>query len=126
MRAKSNLGLDDGGFQYDLRQVDLEGYHGISASRLIWGERIEGIAREVFPEAEIGGEREGSAVTVAADFLRALLAAGPMAASELKAHAEGSSVSWASIRRAKTSVGVRARREGYGGDGGWLWGRRDD
>lgn len=37
MRAKSNISQDTGGFSYDLRQVDLDGYPGLSASRVEWG-----------------------------------------------------------------------------------------
>jgi putative DNA primase/helicase len=121
MRAKSNIGPDDGGFQYELRQVDLENYAGLSASRVEWGERIEGTAREVLQEAETAPDRDAGAVTAAADFLRALLAAGPMAASKVYAEAQGSGLSQASIRRAKKALGVIVKREGFGRGGEWIW-----
>ncbi|WP_424360137.1 AAA family ATPase [Methylocystis parvus] len=121
MRAKSNIGPDDGGYVYDLRQVDLEAHPGLSASCVQWGERIEGTAREVLQEAEGGGGREGSAVASAAEFLRALLAEGPMAATEVRAHAEGSGLSWAAVRRAQKALGIVSTRVGYGSDGSWEW-----
>lgn len=122
MRAKSNIGPDDGGFQYDLQQVELEGYPGLTASRVEWGERIDGTAREVLQEAETGsGYREGGSVAAAGEFLRALLAAGPMPASEVEAHAKGSDISKASLRRAKKALGVSVKREGFGTGGGWIW-----
>lgn len=122
MRAKSNIGPDDGGFQYDLRQVDLEAYPGLSASRVEWGERIEGTAREVLQEAESSsGEQYGAGVAAARDFLRALLADGSMAANRVEAEATGSGLSMASLRRAKKALGVIVRREGFGRGGEWLW-----
>ncbi len=48
-------------------------------------------------------------------FLSALLA-------EIKAHAAGSGQSWASVRRAKSTLGVEARKIGFGDTGAWEWG----
>src|SRR5262249_44947805 len=57
VRAKSNIGPDGGGFHYELRQVELSGEHrGISASRVEWGARIEGTAREILAMAETSAE----------------------------------------------------------------------
>lgn len=122
MRAKSNIGPDGGGFEYELRQHDLEAHPGIEASRVEWGAAIEGTAREILGEAESAGQRDdGGAVTNAAIFLRATLADGPMAVSELKASAEGAGLSWISVRRAKDALGVLAKKSGYGAGGGWEW-----
>jgi hypothetical protein len=38
-RAKSNIGLDHGGFEYDLHQKELEDYRGIFPSYLMWDKR---------------------------------------------------------------------------------------
>lgn len=43
-RAKSNIGPDGGGFAYTLEQV-ISG--GVEASRVVWGEQLEGTAREL-------------------------------------------------------------------------------
>jgi putative DNA primase/helicase len=122
MRAKSNIGADEGGFEYGLRQVDLDGHPGLSASVIDWLAPIEGTAREVLHEAEANpGEREGSAVTAAAEFLRALLADGPIAASEAEVEAKGAGISGASLRRAKKALGVLVRRKGFGPGSECVW-----
>lgn len=51
-RAKSNIGPDDGGFYYDLQQIELDGFPGVFASRVLWGEAIEGSAREILAAAD--------------------------------------------------------------------------
>ena len=49
VRAKSNIGPDEGGYVYSLEQVELSEYP-IFASRVLWGEAVEGTAREVLAE----------------------------------------------------------------------------
>ena len=46
-RAKSNIGRDDGGFEYDLQQGELPEDPDIIASAVRWGEALEGTAREL-------------------------------------------------------------------------------
>lgn len=122
MRAKRNIGNDEGGFEYGLRQVDLDGHPGLSASVIDWLAPIEGTARDVLSEAETAnGEREGSAVTAAAEFLRALLADGPMTANQVETEATGSGLSVASLRRAKKMIGVTVQRRGFGPGSECLW-----
>ena len=73
VRAKSNIGPDGGGFDYDLRQVELDGKPGLFASSVSWGDWIDGTARELLAEVEIepeSGERD--ALDEAAGFLRSL------------------------------------------------------
>lgn len=52
VRSKANIAPDDGGFKYDLEQVPLTEFPGVEASRVVWGERIEGTAREILAQAE--------------------------------------------------------------------------
>ncbi|MCP5972852.1 hypothetical protein NL361_28845, partial [Klebsiella pneumoniae] len=52
LRAKSNIGPDDGGYRYVLRHDEIEAHRGIIASRIEWGAPIEGNARDVLGEAE--------------------------------------------------------------------------
>jgi len=44
-----------------------------------------------------------------------LLDEGPVAARQVKAHAVEAGLSWASIRRAKGRVGIKAQKLGIGG-----------
>ena len=72
-RGKSNIGPDDGGFEYAIAQV--EALPGIQASRIEWGAAVEGSARELLTDPTEDTE-EGNAQDTAAEFLRHLLDRG--------------------------------------------------
>jgi putative DNA primase/helicase len=123
-RAKSNIGPDDGGFEYDLQQSELKAHPGIFASYVLWGNPVEGTARELLAEAEDLGDGEGRSLGDAKRFLADLLSDGPMSRKAIQADADGAGYAWATIRRAKDALGVDAVKEGgYFGKGRqqWLW-----
>lgn len=121
MRAKSNIGMDDGGFVYDLRQDELTEFPGIFASSVLWGEAVEGSAREILAQAEAQPE-EGGALAEAQDWLYNFLTEGPQPSLEIKAAADAHCHSWATVKRAQKALGVEAYREGgIGKDGAWYW-----
>ena len=83
-RAKSNIGPDDGGFEYDLHQAELKTHPGIFASSVLWGDAVEGAARELLATADAtGDDGEGGTLADAKRFLADLLADGPMRAGEI-------------------------------------------
>ena len=47
MRAKSNIGRDDGGFKYDLQLVPMREYPEIIVPVVSWGASVSGTAREI-------------------------------------------------------------------------------
>lgn len=114
-RSKSNIGPDDGGFEYHLEQT--EPLPGIQASRIAWGKAVEGTARDLLtdPNEDTGNEVEQDAV----GFLRALLADGPMTAKDIYKDADGAGYSRDQIKRASIRLGVDKRKDGM--QGGWLW-----
>jgi len=116
LRAKSNIGPDGGGFVYDLRQGELMGYQGVSASSVLWGESIHGTARELLAEAEQHDDNHGSD---AVSFLRNLLAYGACAAKDIYREAESAGYSRDTMKRAKSRIGVEAVKQGM--QGGWVW-----
>jgi putative DNA primase/helicase len=118
-RAKSNIGPDDGGFEYDLHQSELRTHPGIFASAVRWGGAVEGAARELLAVAEATGDGKGSTVADAQRFLADLLADGPLPVKTIRTDADGAGYSWATIRRAKKALGVEAVKDGM--KGGWLW-----
>jgi putative DNA primase/helicase len=63
-RSKSNIGPDDGGFEYSIEQVDV--IMGIWASRVVWGNALTGSATSLL--AEHDGSEENSSDVV--DLLR--------------------------------------------------------
>jgi len=122
VRAKSNIGPDDGGFGYDLQNCEIR--NGIFTSRVIWGNKLDGNARELISKAEaiIDDYKDGGSIDDACDFLRSLLVDAPMPAKMVRSEADGAGYSWATIRRAKERLGVEAERHGGIAEGGkWLW-----
>jgi putative DNA primase/helicase len=113
MRAKSNIGPDDGGFAYTLSQVELDAHPGVFGSRVVWGAPIEGTAREVLAEAE-EMEEERSPREEAVEFLKSLLVNGPVPVTEIHSTARKEGISTATLRRAKAELGVVSCRIGFG------------
>jgi putative DNA primase/helicase len=121
-RAKSNIGPDGGGFEYDLHQGELKTHPGIFATSVLWGDAVEGAARELLAEAD--ATDEGGTVADAKRFLADLLADGPLPVKTIRADADGAGYSWATIRRAQKALGIEPMKEG--GRFGttrqqWLW-----
>lgn len=119
-RAKSNIAIDDGGVSYGIEEATVDG--GIETTRVYWGEKIEGSAREILGSVEDEGgdssERED-----AEQFLRDLLADGPVPSKQVKADADGAGFAWATIRRAQKIVGIEAYKDGdgIGKKSAWFW-----
>lgn len=118
LRAKSNIGSDGGGFVYDLEQLDLREFPGVSASRVQWGEPVHGTARELLAEVE---QPEGAQdmANDAMEFLRASLSHGPRSVEDMKIEARAAGISWRTLERHKKRAGVASRKRGMGG--GWEW-----
>ena len=120
LRAKSNNGPDDGGFQYDLHQGELKDHPGIFASSVLWGEAVEGAARELLATADAtGDDGEGGTLADAKRFLSDLLADGPMRAGEVFRNADQAGYSKRSIQRAANAIKVERHKDGM--KGGWTW-----
>ena len=121
VRSKSNIGPDGGGFRYELRQVELSGEcAGITASRPEWGDAVDGEAREILATAEQDDDpEERSAKEEAEQFLRDLLAAGPVDARKVLTMARNVGIAEKTLRRAKGSLEVESKKRGM--DGGFDW-----
>lgn len=120
-RLKSNIGPDGGGFAYALEVVELA--EGASGSRVTWGEAIEGTAREILTDADsepdTGDADERTERDEAADWLRDVLADGPLTAADLKLLAQRNGIAWRTVRRAKDALGVQSKKGAM--RGGWTW-----
>lgn len=120
MRAKSNVGPDDGGFRYQLDRRAIEGSLGVEGQCVMWGDAIQGTARDALAEAERVDEDEfgdKSAVSDAEEFLLEVLSAGARTALEVSRQAKDAGVSQAAVRRAKASLGVKSLKL----VSGWVW-----
>jgi len=116
-RAKSNIGPDGGGFGYSLEQVHAD---GLEASRVVWGEPLEGSAKQLLGDAEMVGD---SPRDDAAEWLTDMLSGAEVAVPELRKQATAAGFSWRTIERAKSDLGVVSERisQGSAGSGRWYW-----
>lgn len=114
-RAKSNIGPDGGGFAYDFELVEVQA--GIVASRVRWGEALEGSARTLLGAAEA----EGHPRSEAAGWLAEILTDGPVPVKGVQAEAKGAGIGWRTVEGAKTELGVIAERVSAGNAGGGFW-----
>ena len=118
LRAKSNIGPDGGGFAYDLRQEPLPDFPDIEASRVIWGDAIEGTAREVLADTEAQGE-DAEERRDAVSWLRELLSGGELPVNEVKRQADDAGHAWRTVQRAMRAAGVESKRSGFGERAKW-------
>lgn len=125
LRAKSNIGPDSGGFEYELHNAELDTYPGVFTSSVAWGKSVVGSARELLTNAEtLEVSSKESALSEATRFLSKILAYGPMPMRTIEDQAYGNGYSWATIRRAKSSLDVISfREEGNIGEKEkrWFW-----
>jgi putative DNA primase/helicase len=124
MPVKNNLAPMGKGLAFRMEQRLLPG--DIVASSIAFDpDPVAGTADGVLA-ANNDSSSDKSARSEAVDFLRETLAFGPRPATDVKADAEESGQSWATIKRAKKQIGVLAERkaeagDGLGRDGRWYW-----
>lgn len=117
LRAKSNVGADNGGFEYSLEQATTD--NGIETSRVLWGDAIEGSARELLVNAE--EDSDGGSMAECMRFLTSILSDGGMSASEVKKDCIGAGYSISTMNRAKKNLGIEAKKIGIGKGSYWVW-----
>ena len=122
MRAKTNIGPDDGGFAYSLERVEVASE--VEGQRVRWLEVLQGTARELLADAEAEPENDDGTMAAGVDgFLRGLLADGSLPAKTIKADADGAGYAWRTVQLSATRLGVERRKEGM--KGGWVWALAD-
>jgi putative DNA primase/helicase len=117
MRAKSNIGPDEGGVEYELRQSALYSNPDIIASVVSWGDAIDGNARDILAEAEAVKDRDDDKATAlreTKEFLLDLLANGPLPAKEIAAAAREAKQGWRTVERAKSELKISTGKRGDG------------
>ena len=117
-RGKSNIGPDDGGFEYLIEQV--EAVPGIQASRIEWGKAVEGTARELLAEPDDKERKGESDASDAMALLKGELKPGEwvsadVASKPLKDAGFSKKQIWTASKR------LHIRRKKGGMDEGWLW-----
>lgn len=112
-RAKSNIGNDEGGFEYSIAQA--EPLPGIHASYVAWGPAVDGTAKELLREPD--ESHEGTALDSACNFLREILAGGITPVKTVQREAKEAGISAATLRRAKERLNVQPKK----GMNEWYW-----
>lgn len=120
VRAKSNIGKDDGGFNYELHLGPVPTHPEIHTTSVQWGDWIDGHARDILGDSEQSNE-DRSSLDEAKQFLRDYLEDGPRDSKSVMQAARQASVSARDLKRAKVSLKVKAVRHGFGPGGGWRW-----
>jgi putative DNA primase/helicase len=121
VRIKSNIGPDGNGFEYGLAQEPLVDWDGLSGQRVVWGNPLTGTARELLNDIELPKDGAGKTPKrdMASEFLRKLLAQGPIPVANVRADADEAGLAWSTIRRAADKLGVTSEKDGF--DVGWSW-----
>ena len=118
-RGKSNIGPDDGGFEYLIEQV--EPLPGIQASRIAWGKAVEGSARELLTDpADKDEPSHLSDANDAVELLRSELSnvrwtPCDICSQPLKDAGFSKKQIWAASKK----LGVKRQKDGMAG--GWEW-----
>ena len=122
-RGKSNIGPDDGGFEYLIEQV--EALPGIQASRIAWGKAVEGSARELLTDPADKDEPNGATdANDAVDLLRTELSSVRWTPCEVCTQPlKDAGFSKKQIWAASKKLGVKRQKAGM--TGGWEWRLRD-
>jgi putative DNA primase/helicase len=117
LRAKSNIGPDDGGFEYDLQQGELKTHPGIFASSAQWGAAVKGTARELLGSAETMSEAGGGdSVVGVAKWLRSLVTEedGHIDRRDVMKAAHAMGHKERTVHRAREKLGLIVEQRGFG------------
>jgi len=118
-RAKSNIASDEGGVAYSIEAVTLDG--GIAATHAMWGEVIDGTAREILGEVEVDASIDGDSRDELKRMLTDMLkdAGGSMPTKALQAEVRDAGHSWDVAKRVKKELGIESIKMSMGGP--WVW-----
>lgn len=110
-----------GGFAYRVEPVTISaGGHEIETTRIVWGEQLQGTAREILGNAEASQDEAKGALAEACDFLWTELEDGPVLVTELQRRANAAGISERTLKRAYPVVGAKKVRDGFGSGGKWV------
>lgn len=116
--AKSNIGSDSGGVTYHLEQAELN--NGVMASRVLWGEVLEGNAKDILGDIE--QEEDQRENNEPAEVLEMILAEGKMDSKEVKKVMLNNGFSDKQTRLARSKLNIQITKEGFGKDIKTYWG----
>lgn len=117
-RAKSNIGPDDGGFEYRIDQRDV--YQDINASYIEWGDSVEGNARDLLAEDDEEDDKNEAASDDISEMLKQELVGDCWTPSEPVVKAiEKMGFNKKQVWKASKKIGVLRKKGGM--HEGWYW-----
>ncbi len=122
VRAKSNLGPTDGGHAFTINSVRLEAENGIAdTTNLNWdAEDLIGDPESIVRSAESNSVSEAE-LAAEMEFIRDLLAGGPVPANEAISSGQAQGFSPENLRKALREVGGNSKKESGHSRGAWYW-----
>ena len=115
--VKMNLGKTPAGLAYRVTTECLDGLGHVP--RVAWEAGPVTMTADELLAEEAAGDQSRGARQEAADWLRDVLACGPVGANEIKKRAKEDGIASRTLDRAKKSLDVKAARNGP--DGCWTW-----
>jgi putative DNA primase/helicase len=116
LRIKSNIGDSGGGFNYLIEKTYIQG--DIETTNFLWGKSVEGSPDELMFESDSDFD-EGSKLSEAKEFLLIELKDNPLKASEIMGKAKKNGISEITLKRAKTALKIKSKKDGLSGN--WRW-----
>jgi len=115
--VKNNLGPKARGIGYRISTKLVT--HGIVAPYIAWDDAPVDYTANQALAANATALKDSGALGRAKEYLRELLANGPVDAKDAKERAEANDISERTLKRAKADLGVKVEKDGF--DGGWTW-----
>lgn len=121
--VKNNLARDTSGWAYTIEPATVA--DGIPTSCLVWepdpvdGTADDELQRQRASDRQKPGPKAGTARKMEADFLRTVLADGPVNVFDIKRQATDAGLSWRTVERAAKDIGIITRKLGFAD--GWAW-----
>ncbi|MHA3886026.1 AAA family ATPase [Stutzerimonas degradans] len=118
-RAKSNIADDSGGCSYTIEECTVG--DGITTTHVLWGDRIEGSAREILADVERVESEDEPDEDDPTDALRRILSQGRLTAKEASKVMTDNGFTPKQTRTARLKIGVIVKRDGFGKDSKVYW-----
>lgn len=121
--SKQNLGKRREGLAFRIAETLIKMGSGEMdwAPYVHWEDTPVRMSADEAVAAMAGGAEARGARDEAKEFLLAMLSEGSVPQKEIKIAAEGAGLAWRTVERAKTPLGVEARRETVDGAQCWIW-----
>ncbi len=114
-RAKSNIGPDDGGFEYHLEQTEIQ--TDVFASHVAWGNAVDGSARELLtdPDDDAGNDANDAATILQAELVSDCWTPADAAKKAVTRQGVTAKQVWSASKK----LGVIRKKGGMAA--GWYW-----